>query len=133
LTIQAFVNKFVVEEVPVRYTPRRGGTPSKLSTVRDGYRILVVILAFFRDYRPLTAFGIVSLFCLAGSVLSGSTVIEQYVATGQVLRIPMAVLASALFVLSALSFTAGVILSSVNRRADEIRALLTSTVSSRTA
>jgi cation transporter-like permease len=53
-------------------------------------------------------------------------VIEQYLTTGQVLRIPMAIGAAGLFILSALSMTAGIILSSINRRAEEIRSLLVS-------
>ena len=126
LSILAFANRFRVDEVPVKYRARPAESTSKLHTVRDGYRILIAILAFFRDYRPLTAFGTLALLLLAASLLSGSLVIKQYLATGQVLRIPMAVGAAALFILSALSMTAGVILSSINRRTEEIRSLLIS-------
>ncbi len=127
LSILAFANHFRVDEIPVRYRPRAGGSRSKLHTVRDGYRILVAILAFFRDYRPLTFFGLMAVLFLFASVTTGGIVIRQYLETGQVLRIPMAIGATALFILSALSLTAGVLLSSINRRAEEIRALLVST------
>jgi hypothetical protein len=63
---------------------------------------------------------------LAASLAAGSLVFQQYLATGQVLRIPMAIAAAGLFILSALSMTAGVLLSSINRRTDEIRSLLAS-------
>jgi glycosyltransferase involved in cell wall biosynthesis len=124
LSIQAFANHFRVDEVPVRYRPRGAESTSKLNTYRDGYRILVAILAFFRDYRPLTAFGLVAILLLVASLSAGSVVIGQYVETGQVLRIPMAIGAAALFMLSALSMTAGVLLSSINRRAEELRSLI---------
>ena len=62
----------------------------------------------------------------AASIATGSLVIQQYLATGQVLRIPLAICAAGLFILSALSMTAGVLLSSINRRAEEIRSLLVS-------
>ena len=126
LSILASANRFRVDEVPVKYRARPEESLSKLHTVRDGYRILIAILAFFRDYRPLTAFGITALVLLIASLSSGSLVIKQYLATGQVLRVPMAIGAAALFVLSALSMTAGVILSSINRRTEEIRALVVS-------
>lgn len=126
LSIQAFVNRFRVEEVPVRYRARTGGSKSKLHTVGDGYRIAIAILAFFRDYRPLTSFGVTALLLFLASMSAGSLVIQQYLATGQVLRIPMAIGAAGLFILSALSMTAGVLLSSINRRAEEIRSLIVS-------
>ncbi|MCP4204048.1 MAG: glycosyltransferase [bacterium] len=126
LSIQAVANRFRVDEVPVAYRARTGESESKLRTFRDGYRILLAILAFFRDYRPLTFFGLAALVLFVASLVSGSLVIQQYLATGQVLRIPLAVLASGLFILGALSLTVGVLLSSMNRRTEEIRALLLS-------
>lgn len=126
LTIQAYANRFRVDEVPVSYRARATGSGSKLRTLHDGYRILVAILAFFRDYRPMVAFGWTAALLLAASLASGRLVVEQYLATGQVLRVPMAILAAAFFILSALSLTAGIVLSSINRRAEEIRSLLVS-------
>ena len=126
LSIQAVANRFRVDEVPLPYQARTDGGKSKLHTFRDGYRILLAILVFFRDYRPLTFFGSTTLVLFAGSFASGSLVVQQYLATGQVLRVPLAVLASGLFILGALSLTVGVLLSSMNRRTEEIRALLTS-------
>jgi glycosyltransferase involved in cell wall biosynthesis len=126
LSIQAFVNHFRVEEVPVVYGARTGDSQSKLNTFADGYRIAIAILAFFRDYRPLTFFGLMAVLLFLASLATGSLVIQQYLATGQVLRIPLAICAAGLFILSALSMTAGVLLSSINRRAEEIRSLLVS-------
>lgn len=126
LSIQAFAHRFRVDEIPVSYHPRGSDSQSKLRTVRDGYRILIAILAFFRDYRPLTSFGFAAFLLLLASLTSGGIVISQYLATGQVLRVPLAIVAAALFVLSALAMTAGVLLSSINRRTEEIRSLLVS-------
>ena len=126
LSIQAFVNRFRVEEVPIAYGARSGDSRSKLNTFGDGYRIAIAILAFFRDYRPLMAFGWTALLLFLASMSTGSLVIQQYLATGQVLRIPLAICAAGLFILSALSLTAGVLLSSINRRAEEIRSMVVS-------
>lgn len=124
LSIQAFTGRFRVDEIPIQYRQRPEHSASKLRTFRDGYRILISILAFFRDYRPLTSFGTLALVLLIASVSTGGLVVKEFLATGQILRIPMAILAAGIFVLSALSLTAGVILSSINRRTEELRALL---------
>ena len=122
LSLQATVQRFPVAEVPVRYRARPKENPSKLNTYRDGYRILMAILTFFRDYKPMTCFGLLALFFLALSLAGGGVVIAEFLRTGLVPRLPLAVLSAALFILAALSFTCGVLLSTINRRAAEIAA-----------
>jgi glycosyltransferase involved in cell wall biosynthesis len=124
LSLQALVHRFPVAEVPVRYRARPRHSSSKLQTYRDGYRILLAILTFFRDYKPLTFFGALALVFLALSLAGGGVVVADFLRTGLVPRLPLAVLSAALFILAALSFTCGVLLSSINRRAAEIAALL---------
>jgi glycosyltransferase involved in cell wall biosynthesis len=124
LSLQALAGGFVVAEVPIHYRARQEGSVSKLNTVRDGYRILVALLAFFRDYRPLTCFGSIALgFFLLGGV-TGSTVLSEYLRSGQILRIPTAILSMGLGILGVVTLIGGVILSSVNRRSQELAALL---------
>jgi glycosyltransferase involved in cell wall biosynthesis len=125
LSLQALVQHFRVAEVPVVYRARPEDSKSKLRTFHDGARILLAILAFFRDYRPLTFFGLLSLFLLLLSLATGGVVVVEYLQTGQVLRVPTAILAAGLFLLSAVALTCGVLLSSINRRAAELAALLT--------
>jgi glycosyltransferase involved in cell wall biosynthesis len=124
LALQAVVQGYRTVEVPIRYRARPEESPSKLRTYRDGYRILVAILMFFRDYRPLKFFGLLALFLLLLSLAGGGLVIFEYLQTGLVPRLPLAVLSAALFILSALSMTCGVLLSSINRRSAEIAALM---------
>lgn len=125
LSMQAVAGGFVVAEVPVHYRARPEGSTSKLSTFRDGYRILLALVAFFRDYRPLTFFGVLGALFFTLSLVTGGVVISQYLATGQVLRLPLAVLSVGLALLGAMALIAGLLLSSVNRRAAEITALVT--------
>jgi glycosyltransferase involved in cell wall biosynthesis len=124
LSMQALARGFPVAEVAVSYRPRPRHSASKLHTFRDGYRILRAILAFFRDYRPLAFFGLLAFLLLLLSLSWGSLVIAQYIETGKVLRIPLAIVAAGLFILSALSLACGILLSSINRRAAEIASLL---------
>jgi glycosyltransferase involved in cell wall biosynthesis len=124
LSLQAAVQRFPVAEVPVRYRARPRENPSKLHTYRDGYRILLAILTFFRDYKPMTCFGLLALVFLVLSLAGGGVVIAEFLRTGLVPRLPLAVLSAALFLLAALSFACGVLLSTINRRSAEIAALI---------
>lgn len=124
LSLQATVQQFPVAEVQVHYRARPKENPSKLHTYRDGYRILMAILTFFRDYKPLTFFGVLATFFLVLSLAGGGVVITEYVQTGLVPRLPLAVLSAALFILAALCLTCGVIVTTINRRSAEIASLV---------
>lgn len=124
LSMQALAGSFVVTEVPVHYRARGEGSVSKLNTMRDGYRILIALLAFFRDYRPLSCFGGLALFLFLLSALSGAVVITEYLSTGQVLRMPTAVFSVGMGLLGAISLIGGLFLSSVNRRSQQLAALI---------
>ncbi len=124
LSLQAEQLGFKVSELPVAYRGRPPRSASKLRTLRDGWHILLSILTFFRDYRPVKFFGLISLGFIGLSLAGGSVVILEFLRTGLVPRLPLAVLSAALFLLGALSFACGIILSSINRRTAEIAALL---------
>jgi glycosyltransferase involved in cell wall biosynthesis len=124
LSVQARAHGFRVIEVPIDYRARGDESHSKLRTLHDGYRILRGIMILFRDYRPLAFFGWFGLFLAMLSLWSGFAPIDDFVRTGLVHHLPRAVLAAALFILSALSFTLGVLLSSINRRSTELAALI---------
>ncbi len=124
ISLQALQHGFRIAELPVPYRQRPAGSFSKLRTFRDGYRILTALILFFRDLKPLTFFGVLSALFLVLSLSGGAVVVSDYLRTGLVPRLPLAVLAAALFLLSALSLACGVLLSSINRRGAEIAALL---------
>jgi glycosyltransferase involved in cell wall biosynthesis len=120
LSLQAKVQELPVTEVSVSYRPRRVGSDSKLRTFRDGYQVLIAILTFFRDYRPIAFFGTLSILLILGSVASALLVAFGGLANGA-----LASFSTTLLLLSALSLTCGVVLSSINRRAAEITARIT--------
>jgi glycosyltransferase involved in cell wall biosynthesis len=124
LSLQALRHHFTVVEVPVSYRARPPGSTSKLATYHDGYRVLVAIFTMFRDDRPLLFFGSLSIVFLALSLAGGAVVILEFLRTGLVPRLPLAVLSAALFLLGALALACGVLLSSINRRAAELAVLI---------
>lgn len=110
LTIQAVDKGFAQAEVPVPFRSRTDGSESKLKTVRDGLRILRLLLVLFRDYRPLAFFGSIAAATAAAGFLSGSLPVTEYITTGFVNRLPLAVLAASLIILSIVTAFSGLLL-----------------------
>jgi glycosyltransferase involved in cell wall biosynthesis len=110
LTIQAVDKSFSMTEIPVPFRSRANGSSSKLKTVRDGLRILRLLVVLFRDYRPFAFFGTVSGVMAALGLLAGSIPVNEYLHTGLVNRLPLAVLAASLMTLSILIGLVGVVL-----------------------
>ena len=115
LTIQAVDKSFSMTEIPVPFRSRTNGSESKLRTMRDGLRILRLLLVLFRDYRPLAFFGTIGGIIAAAGLAAGSAPILEYFRTGLVNRLPLAVLAASLMTLSIFVGLAGVLLE-VNLR-----------------
>ena len=110
LTIQAVDKGFSMTEIPVPFRSRTNGSGSKLNTVRDGLRILRLLVVLFRDYRPFTFFGTLSAILAAAGLAGGSAPIIEYFHTGLVNRLPLAVLAASLMTLSILIGLVGLLL-----------------------
>ena len=115
LTVHAVQLLMPTVEVETRYKERPEGSISKLSTWRDGFRILFTIVALVREERPLIFFSLIFLLLAALSLLIGGPVVFEYAKTGLVPRIPSAVLATSLMLLAFLSLASGLILDTVTR------------------
>ena len=123
LTVHALELRVPTAEVVTRYFERPEGSGSKLSTYRDGLRILYTIARLFRDVRPLPFFGVCALLLAAAGLALGSGVVVEYLETGLVPRLPTAVLATGLMLLASLSIVCGMILDSVARGRREAKRL----------
>ncbi len=105
-----------------RYFDRAEGTESKLSTYKDGIRILSFIIFFFKEIKPFFFFGLISFILLMLALVAGVPVILEYSQTGLVPRLPTAVLSTGLGLSGFISFVCGVLLDTVSRgRRDHLR------------
>lgn len=125
MTVFALSNGFVLAERPIAYGVRPDGSQSKLSTYRDGVRVLRTLLFLFKDMRPLLFFGGVAALMVLAGLGFGSVVIAEFSRTGLVTHPSTAVLAVALTLVGIVSLATGLILDTVNRRANEIQRLIT--------
>jgi glycosyltransferase involved in cell wall biosynthesis len=115
LTVHAVRLMMPMSEMETRYKERAVGSVSKLNTWRDGLRILGTIAYLVREERPLVFFTAIFALLALASVVAGTPVVTDYLATGQVPRLPTAVLATGLMVLAFLSMVCGLILDTVTR------------------
>ena len=106
------------------YGKRQSGSASKLNTVRDGARILRMFLYLLKETRPLVFFGMPAAMITACAGLLAVPLLDTFLSTGTVPRMPTAVLCTGLVLLSSLLSSCGLILDSLARsRAEQKRIL----------
>ena len=115
LTIHSLEQRLAVSEFDCIYSSRMEGSYSKLSTFKDGVKILKLILILIKDEKPLLFFSLMSLIFLFLSLIIGVPVIRDFYLTGLVLKMPSAILAGFLMILSFLSFFSGLILDIIKK------------------
>ncbi|WP_416796520.1 glycosyltransferase [Ciceribacter azotifigens] len=122
MSVHASRLKLPVCELELDYGRRPEGSHSKLSTFRDGAKILWMFAMLMKETRPFAFFGAFSAALMAASVVFMTPVLYAYFQTGLVERMPTWVFSLALMMMSLLFFTAGIILDSVARsRAEQLR------------
>jgi glycosyltransferase involved in cell wall biosynthesis len=123
LTVHALELELAVAELPTPYFARPEGSQSKLSTWRDGIRILATILKLYRSERPLAFFGSIGIVMGVVSLGLAIPLIVHFIEEGNVPRIPTAILSTGMMLLAFLSIAAGLILDTVTRGRREMKLL----------
>ena len=113
LSIHAVDHRWRILNVPIDYRDRPAGSVSKLDTLGDGLKVVAMVGALFKDYRPLKFFSLVAFAFFAAGLVLGIPVVREFISTGLVPRFPTAILAAALMFLCALSLATGFILDAV--------------------
>jgi glycosyltransferase involved in cell wall biosynthesis len=124
MTIFSLHNNLLLKEMPIDFQDRPEGSESKLNTFSDGFKVLLTIFNLFRHYKPLLFFGLISLLSLILALIFGIPVIKEYYLYNFVYKVPSAILASGLVLVSILTFAIGLILdtiSKIDRRNFELR------------
>jgi hypothetical protein len=110
-------------EIPTPYYARSEGSVSKLSTWRDGLRILATLLKLSRSERPLPFFSAIGIALASVSVGLAIPIVITYLEQGLVPRLPTAILSTGLMLLACLSIASGLILDTVTRGRREVKLL----------
>ena len=123
MSVHALELRMPVGEIETRYLARPEGSHSKLSTFRDGWRILKTIVTLYRIERPVLFFGGIGAILVAAALILALPLVFTYLETGLVPRFPTAILATGMTIVAVLSFFAGLILDTVTRGRREVRRL----------
>ena len=123
ISVHALELRMPVGEQVTRYGARPKGSASKLSTWRDGTRILRTILLLLRIERPVAFFGSIGFALALLAVLLAVPLVLTYARTGLVPRLPTALLSTGLVILAMLNLFCGIILDTVVRGRREVRRL----------
>jgi len=123
LSVHALQLRMPLGEIPIEYRERPKRSVSKLSTYKDGFRILRTIVYLIKEEKPFAFFSMVAGLLTLMLLYLGLPVLAEFSQTGLVPRLPTALLAGALAILSFLSFTCGLILDTVSRGCAESKRL----------
>lgn len=123
LTVHALDMRMPVGEIQTPYSDRAPGSVSKLSTFKDGFRILGMIGILVKEERPLAFFSALGAVLFAFAVLLAAPIVQTYYATGLVPRFPTAILAMGLVIVAFLSVACGLILDTVTHGRREMKRL----------
>ena len=123
LTVHALELRMPFGEIVTKYGARPEGSVSKLSTYRDGWRILKTIVRLYISERPFAFFGLLGAILVGASVLMAIPVISEYLRSGLVPRLPTALLSASTMLSAMLSTVCGLILDNVVRGRQETKRL----------
>jgi glycosyltransferase involved in cell wall biosynthesis len=123
ISVHALELKMPVGELVTAYGARPEGSASKLSTYRDGWRILKTIGTLYRVERPVLFYGGLGALLIVAAIILAIPLVLTYLDTGLVPRFPTAILVTGMVIIAVLSFFAGLILDTVTRGRREMRRL----------
>jgi glycosyltransferase involved in cell wall biosynthesis len=115
LTVHALELRMPVAEVKTVYGARPDGSTSKLSTYRDGTRILLTVVRLFKSEKPLAFFSIAFVVCAVAAIVLAIPLVADFLETGLVQRLPTAMLCAALMLFGVILLVCGLILDAVTK------------------
>jgi glycosyltransferase involved in cell wall biosynthesis len=121
LTVFSSSMRLPVADYDTPYYARPEGSSSKLSTFKDGWRILKMIGILIKEEKPLLFFGTGAIVLAILSIFCAIPVIIHYFETGLVPRFPTAILSMGIMLCAFLSMTIALILDTVSKTRAEQR------------
>jgi hypothetical protein len=123
ISVHALELAMPIADVMTRYGARPEGSTSKLSTYRDGWRILRTMITLYRSERPTIYYGIVALVLAVAAFLLAVPLLVTYWQTGLVPRFPTAILIMGLLTIAVICVFVGFILDTVTKGRREMKRL----------
>lgn len=113
MSLYALDKKYIIKEIPIVYRDRPDGSVSKLNTVSDGIKVVKTIVNMFKNYKPLQFFTLIAVILFIIALIIGIPVIVEFIKTRYITKVPSAILATGIVILSVIIGQCGVILHTV--------------------
>lgn len=116
MSIHAVDKNMSVENIVIEYRDRPEGSQSKLNTLTDGFRVIGTILRLFKDYKPMSFFGLLSVILTVFAAVFFAPVFAEYLRTGLVLQFPTLIVCGFTFLAAIISLFVGIMLASMRQK-----------------
>ena len=116
MTIHALDKNLSVQSVQVEYRDRPADSPSKLNTYSDGMKVLRTIVRLYKEYRPMSFFGLLAALMALVSVILFIPIFAEYLHTGLVPRFPTLIVCGVMGTMALLLWVCGLILDTVAKK-----------------
>ena len=116
MTIHAVDKNYRLIEIPVEYRDRPKGSVSKLHTFRDGFKVLMMIEALFKEYKPRAFFNILAFISIIIGIVLNIPPFMEYFQTGLVSKFPSLIVGGFFIVVGLLLMITGIILEVIVKK-----------------
>ncbi len=124
MTIHALDKNFLLKEIPVTYRDRQEGSVSKLNTVSDGIKVVRTIFTLFRDYKPLSFFGLIGTLLLLVAFIFFIPILVLFFKTGTVPNFPTLIVLCGVAIAGVLLYMCGIICDIIVKKHRQLFELL---------
>lgn len=121
LNVHALELRMPCAELDTPYGARPQGSSSKLSTYRDGWRILKTIVRLVIIEKPMLFFGLLGALLMFAAVALAAPIVVEFGHTGLVRRFPTLSLVTAFIISGVLAWGSGLILQAITHTRREIK------------
>lgn len=112
MTIHCLDKNLKVKNIIIEYRDRPADSPSKLNTIPDGIKVIKTIFGFYKNYKPLNFFGLISLIIgIVGLVFLIPSIVV-FIQTGDI-KVPSILVSMLLFICTLQSLFAGLTLDNI--------------------
>ena len=102
-----------IEEFPT-FVKKRVGTSSKLSSFKDGFKILFFAARIIHREYPYRIYIPLTVICIITSIINILSIYSEFLITGIVPRLPTLVLSSSIFLSGIFFMAIGIVLNSID-------------------
>ena len=114
MTIHCLDKNMKVKNVIIEYRDRPADSPSKLNTIPDGIKVIKTIFGFYKNYKPLNFFALISLaLFILGLLFLVPAVITFFETNGADVRVPSIIVSVLIFICTLQSLFAGLTLDNI--------------------